>query len=421
MTFSSLPSRLAGRVRPVIGVVTRRSRVVAAAQAAVLTLLVAGVAGWSVLDRTVTLSVDGEAQQVRILGSEVSDVLDAAGVEVGSRDLVSPAVDETVADGDEVVVRYARQLTVADPTGEERTYWTTELTVEDALAAVGLRHGDAWLSASRSAGIGREGLSLTMSMPKNLTVVADGETLEVVSPAPTVQDLLQEVGVTVRAQDRMDAEPTDVLVEGQVVTVNRVTVHDEDESVVIEAGSRTVEDDDLYEGESEVREEGRDGTEVVTYRITTVDGEVESKKEVARVVETEAVDRVVAKGTKERPAPEPVRASSSGSSGGSSSGGSSGGSGGSSGGTPPAPSSGSVDSLNWAALAQCESGGNPSIVSSNGLYHGLYQFDRGTWQSVGGSGVASDAPASEQTARAKMLYASRGASPWPHCGSRLFS
>lgn len=77
------------------------------------------------------------------------------------------------------------------------------------------------------------------------------------------------------------------------------------------------------------------------------------------------------------------------------------------------------DGLNWAALAKCESGGNPTIVSRTGKYHGLYQFDRSTWRSVGGQGVASTAPAAEQTARAQMLHAKRGASPWPECGRRL--
>lgn len=75
--------------------------------------------------------------------------------------------------------------------------------------------------------------------------------------------------------------------------------------------------------------------------------------------------------------------------------------------------------LNWGALAACESGGDPNIVSSNGLYHGLYQFDAQTWQSVGGSGVASQASAAEQTQRAQQLYSDRGSQPWPVCGSRL--
>lgn len=74
---------------------------------------------------------------------------------------------------------------------------------------------------------------------------------------------------------------------------------------------------------------------------------------------------------------------------------------------------------NWGALAQCESSGNASVVSSNGLYHGLYQFDVQTWQSVGGSGLPSQASAAEQTKRAQILFDQRGAQPWPVCGSRL--
>ena len=45
-----------------------------------------------------------------------------------------------------------------------------------------------------------------------------------------------------------------------------------------------------------------------------------------------------------------------------------------------------ADGLNWGALAHCESGGNPNAVNPAG-YYGLYQFDLGTWRSVGGSGL----------------------------------
>lgn len=75
-------------------------------------------------------------------------------------------------------------------------------------------------------------------------------------------------------------------------------------------------------------------------------------------------------------------------------------------------------SLNWKALAKCESGGNASTNTGNG-YYGLYQFDLRTWRGVGGSGLPSDASASEQTYRAYKLYKDRGAQPWPVCGRRL--
>jgi Transglycosylase-like domain/G5 domain len=77
-----------------------------------------------------------------------------------------------------------------------------------------------------------------------------------------------------------------------------------------------------------------------------------------------------------------------------------------------------ADGLNWAALAGCESGGNPRAVNPAG-YYGLYQFDVTTWRSVGGSGMPHQASAGEQTYRAKLLYMSRGRSPWPNCGRLL--
>ena len=73
----------------------------------------------------------------------------------------------------------------------------------------------------------------------------------------------------------------------------------------------------------------------------------------------------------------------------------------------------------WAALAQCESGGNPTAVSANGLYYGLYQFSLSTWASVGGSGLPSQASPAEQTMRAQTLQARSGWGQWPHCASTL--
>ena len=76
--------------------------------------------------------------------------------------------------------------------------------------------------------------------------------------------------------------------------------------------------------------------------------------------------------------------------------------------------------LNWAALARCESGGNPRAVNPAG-YYGLYQFSPATWRSVGGSGLPSRASAAEQKMRAQILFRRSGSSPWPVCGRRLFS
>lgn len=67
------------------------------------------------------------------------------------------------------------------------------------------------------------------------------------------------------------------------------------------------------------------------------------------------------------------------------------------------------------SIAACESGGDPGAVNPAG-YYGKYQFDMGTWQSVGGSGNPAQASEAEQDYRAGLLYQQSGSSPWPVCG-----
>jgi len=69
-----------------------------------------------------------------------------------------------------------------------------------------------------------------------------------------------------------------------------------------------------------------------------------------------------------------------------------------------------------AAIAQCESGGDPTAVSADGQYRGKYQFTRATWERMGGSGDPAAAPEAEQDRRAAALLAQEGTAPWPVCG-----
>jgi peptidoglycan hydrolase-like protein with peptidoglycan-binding domain len=66
-------------------------------------------------------------------------------------------------------------------------------------------------------------------------------------------------------------------------------------------------------------------------------------------------------------------------------------------------------------IAQCESGGDPTAVSADGTYRGKYQFDRGTWHALGGTGDPAEATEAEQDRRAARLLARRGTVPWPNC------
>jgi transglycosylase-like protein len=77
---------------------------------------------------------------------------------------------------------------------------------------------------------------------------------------------------------------------------------------------------------------------------------------------------------------------------------------------------GGVSLATLDSIASCESGGDPTAVSADGTYRGKYQFDFGTWESVGGTGDPAAAPEAEQDYRAALLYERAGSSPWPICG-----
>jgi soluble lytic murein transglycosylase-like protein len=77
---------------------------------------------------------------------------------------------------------------------------------------------------------------------------------------------------------------------------------------------------------------------------------------------------------------------------------------------------GGVTEATLESIASCESGGDPTAVSSDGTYRGKFQFDYGTWESVGGTGDPAAASEAEQDYRAALLYSRSGSSPWPVCG-----
>ena len=74
-------------------------------------------------------------------------------------------------------------------------------------------------------------------------------------------------------------------------------------------------------------------------------------------------------------------------------------------------------SVNWDAIAQCESGGNWGINTGNGFSGGL-QFTSSTWHANGGSGSPQSASREEQIRVAENVLHTQGIHAWPVCGRR---
>ncbi|MFF8728196.1 ubiquitin-like domain-containing protein [Streptomyces sp. NPDC015171] len=352
-------------------------------QALVVAFLAGGTSAFVAEDKAIELSVDGRQRALHTFADDVSGLLAEEDVHVGAHDMIAPAPGTALASGDAVAVRYGRPVRLTLD-GRPRQVWTTAHTVEGALDELGVRAEGAYLSASRSQPIGRTGLALDVRTERAVTVMADGRTRTVRTNAATVREAVEESGITLRGQDTTSVPPESFPRDGQTVTVLRVSGRREVREELIPFDVERTEDPTLFKGTEVIAQPGQPGLRRTTFFLRTVNGVGQKPRREKTETVRKPRKQVVKVGTK--PRPTSVRG---------------------------------ADHLNWHGLAACESGGRANATDSSGTYGGLYQFDTRTWQSLGGSGRPQDAPAEEQTYRAKKLYMKRGASPWPHCGARL--
>ena len=378
--------------------------------AALVVALVAGGGVALAAHKDVSVTVDGQAQEVGTFSGSVEGALDAAGVTVGEHDTVAPALDTAISEGSQIVVAHGRLLTLTID-GQTREIWTTATTVEQALAELGQDPAAYKLSADRSRGIPLDGLAVTADTLYSVSVSDNGAAaVAITSPGKNVGDLLNEQGIALGPLDVVNVPAETPLSNGLAVTVTRVakTTVTQDEDVA-QPADQQVEDSSMDKGTSTVTQQGSAGKDSVTYEVTTTNGAESARTEVSRTSVTPAQATITAVGTKSTytaPAASSNSSSSSRSSGSSSSSGSS-----------AAPVSSGSSGINWDGIAQCESTNNWSINTGNGYYGGL-QFDNQTWASGGGTAYAPRADLAtkeQQIAVAENVAASRGRSPWS-CG-----
>lgn len=370
------------------------------------TLVVAAVAGGTsafvIQDKGVTLDVEGSRRTLHTYADDVGELLAQQGVTLGAHDTVAPAPGRPLHAGDRIEVRYGRPLTLTLD-GERRRVWTTGRTVGEALRALGVRTAGAWVSRAPSPGrlprtealgvrsalplgtaVPRTGLALDVRTERTVTVLADGHARTVRTNAATVRDVVEQTGTVLHGLDTTSVPPGSFPRAGQTISVLRISRHIEHREVALPFRTVRRADPAAPRGTEVVERAGSPGVERITTAVRTVNGVRQRPRTLRTETLSRPVDRIVAIGTRRPPSSVP-----------------------------------GADGLDWDALARCESGGRPGAVDPTGTHGGLYQLDTPTWQRLGGRGRPQDAPAAEQTHRAKKLYVARGAAPWPHCGRKL--
>ncbi|GAB2657307.1 transglycosylase family protein [Prescottella soli] len=370
---------------PLSKINTSRSPLMYGVVAATLATLSVGGATAIAQHKTVTVDVDGDLIQVGTMSSNVSGALAAAGYSVGEHDAVAPAVNSDLHDGDTVVLRRGREVALTVD-GQQRSVWTTALTVDEALGQFRLA-GDVHVSASRSQRLPLEGADLDVLNPRTVRLIDGAKAAsEVRLAAPTVGEFLAAHGTPLEQADTVVPAADAPLTENMEITVTRGRTETRVVTESVAPPEQRIEDPTMNMSRTVVENAGRSGVADVTYEVTMVNGVETGRKPVGSTVRVAPEPRVVRVGAKPGTEVPPVQ-----------------------------------NGATWDALAHCEATGNWAINTGNGFYGGV-QFDQNTWERQGGLKYAPRADLAtreEQIAIASRTQQTQGWGAWPSCTSKL--
>lgn len=306
---------------------------------------------------TVQIDADGQVKTVSSVTRDVADALSSAGVVVGEDDFVSPSLDTSLREVDDViVVRKAKEVTVHD--GEEvREVRTHSLTVADVLDELGVEvsdHDRVSLDMGHVLSSG-DVIEIHRSVAVEFDPV-DGDVSQVFTFAKTVGEFLDEQGVVLGEDVEVSPGVDEVIVPDLEIVVSRREAPPAPE----------------------------------------VDESTSSVAPTTSQIPQQPSQPVVQEPVVSEPVPEAPQPSA------------------------PAVAevaSGSV----WDSIAQCESGGNWAINTGNGYYGGLQFNPGTWNAYGGGqyAATADQATREQQIAVAEKVQAAQGWGAWPACTASL--
>jgi len=131
-----------------------------------------------------------------------------------------------------------------------------------------------------------------------LTVSADGVTRTVHTVGRTVEDALEDVGISLGEHDKIQPPLDTALTGNESIKIVRVKKEREEISETIAFQTETMNDPKLLKGKELVVQEGKEGTLVKTKEKVFEDGELVSEQIVEEKVKEPSVNKIVAIGTK---------------------------------------------------------------------------------------------------------------------------
>jgi uncharacterized protein YabE (DUF348 family) len=246
------------------------------------------------------VSHDGAQETVPTREPTVGKLLKKMNIRISSRDRVEPSLSTPIVqDNFRVNIYRAIPITIYDGTTVTNAF-SAGATPRSIVADAGVSlYPEDYVTSEPAHNLVAEhslGSHVVIDRATPLTLNVYGTVLSLRTHQKTVADLLKAKNVKLGPKDSVNPAETTLITPGIQVFVLRKGTQIVAESQTIPAPVQTVTDNSLSFGTTAVRQQGSDGTQVLTYQVHTVNGVEASRTLLQTVVTVQPVPQIIARG-----------------------------------------------------------------------------------------------------------------------------
>ncbi len=237
-------------------------------------------------------------------GQIVEKLLEEAELTVSEKDEISPGMLELVMeDGAEIdISRYAEASVIYDE-GEPVKVALCGATVQEAIDASKVSVGKNDYIDTDTERLLEDGMVISITKRAKVTLDDGGTVSKEITAAKTVQEYLDEKGVTLSKLDKLKNKPDDLLEDGTKIVIQRITQKKVYETEAIAYSTTYENSSSMYTGQTSKKRDGQNGEKKITYRVTYINGKEHDRKQIKEEITKEPVNEIIVQGTKQKPKP----------------------------------------------------------------------------------------------------------------------
>ena len=227
----------------------------------------------------------------------VGELLAELEIDVSFHDKLSHHLNDEITTGMQINYKQAKSLSLKVD-DDEKTLYTTEDTVKDFFNEIELtvgEHDDLNVALDEPI---KEELSITLNRAVEVIIKDATEEETYWTTEKSIEDLLAAESIELNDLDRIEPESDEPLIDKMMVSITRVEEVTDVIEEKVEFSTVRRNDASIEKGKEQVVASGSDGLIEKKYKVTIENGEEVSRELISEEVKQKSEQRVVAVGTK---------------------------------------------------------------------------------------------------------------------------